>query len=102
MVLFSVPPPSSDITAWWDTPECPGGALPLYEFQHTPSGRRKANPFDSPIDSPLSSSPPSSVEELYANALSLPTPMTPEQAVRKAPPPPPPRSTKPPLDLPLK
>ncbi|KAG6842013.1 hypothetical protein C0991_003539 [Blastosporella zonata] len=58
--------------------------------------RRKANPFDSPDDSPLSSSPSSSDEELYTDALSLPTPMAPTQAHRKPPPPPPPpRSTKP-------
>ncbi|KAG5648880.1 hypothetical protein DXG03_000229 [Asterophora parasitica] len=75
--------------------DCPGGVLPLYEFQRSPT-RRKANPFDSPNDSPLSSSPTSSDEELYTDALSLPTPLEPAQATRKPPPPPPPpRSTKP-------
>lgn len=109
----SVPPPSSDEVAWWDGPgqsrpfysspisnidssitsECPGGVVPIHEFQN-PS-RRKANPFDSPADSPLSSSPTSSDEELYTHALTLQTPMAPVPAARKPPPPPPPRSAKP-------
>ncbi|KAF5388077.1 hypothetical protein D9615_000583 [Tricholomella constricta] len=93
--ITELPPPSSEDVAWWDGPECPGGVLPLYEFQRSPT-RRKTNPFDSPDDSPLSSSPTSSDEELYTDALSLPTPMAPVQALRKPPPPPPPsRSTKP-------
>ncbi|GLB34014.1 putative inositol polyphosphate phosphatase, catalytic domain homologues [Lyophyllum shimeji] len=92
--ITELPPPSSDEVAWWNGPDCPGGVLPLYEFQRSPT-RRKANPFDSPDDSPLSSSPTSSDEELYTDALSLPTPMAPVQAARKPPPPPPPHSTKP-------
>ncbi|KAG6916702.1 hypothetical protein DXG01_005651 [Tephrocybe rancida] len=89
--ITKLPPPSSDEVAWWNGP---GGVLPLHEFQRI-LARRKTNPFDSPDDSPLSSSPSSSDEELYTDALSLPTPMAPTQAPRKPPPPPPPRSTKP-------
>ncbi|RDB20113.1 Inositol-1,4,5-trisphosphate 5-phosphatase 1 [Hypsizygus marmoreus] len=92
-----LPPPSSDEVAWWDSPECPGGVLPLYEFQTMPA-HHKANPFDSPIDSPLSSSPTSSDEELYTDALSLQTPMAPVQATRKPPPPPPPSRSSKPID----
>ncbi|KAG6809425.1 hypothetical protein H0H92_000296, partial [Tricholoma furcatifolium] len=93
--ITELPPPSSDEFAWWDGPDCPAGLLPLHEFQRIPA-RRKTNPFDSPDDSPLSSSPTSSDEELYTDALSLPTPMAPTQISKKTPPPPPPpRSTKP-------
>ncbi|KAG6878601.1 hypothetical protein C0993_003056 [Termitomyces sp. T159_Od127] len=93
--ITELPPPSSDDSAWWDGPDCPGGVLPIHEFRRTLT-RRKTNPFDSPDDSPLSSSPTSSDEELYTDALTLPTPMAPIQAQRKPPPPPPPsRSTKP-------
>jgi len=87
-----LPPPSSDDVAWWDGPEHPGGIVPLSEFQKP--GRRGGNPFNSPPDSPLSSSPSSSDEELYTHALSLQAPIAPTQASRK-PPPPPVRSTKP-------
>ncbi|KAG5728501.1 Inositol-1,4,5-trisphosphate 5-phosphatase 1 [Termitomyces sp. T112] len=93
--IAELPPPSSDDLVWWDGPDCPGGVLPIHEFRRIPT-RRKTNPFDSPDDSPLSSSPTSSDEELYTDALSLPTPMAPTQAQRKPPPPPPPpRTTKP-------
>ncbi|KAF8076611.1 inositol polyphosphate phosphatase [Lyophyllum atratum] len=92
--ITELPPPSSDEVAWWNGPDRPGGVLPVYEFQR-PVIRRKTNPFDSPDDSPLSSSPSSSDEELYTDALSLPTPMAPVLTARKPPPPPPPRSTKP-------
>ncbi|KAG6833956.1 hypothetical protein H0H87_007967 [Tephrocybe sp. NHM501043] len=93
--ITELPPPSSDDIVWWDGPDCPDGVLPIHEFQRIPA-RRKTNPFDSPDDSPLSASPSSSDEELYTDALSLPTPMAPTHAHRKPPPPPPPpRSTKP-------
>src|ERR1700728_1006913 len=52
----------------------------------------ESNPFNSPSESSLSSSPSSSDEELYTHAQALQTPM---QPARKFPPPPPPRSTKP-------
>ncbi|KAG6821534.1 hypothetical protein H0H93_000043 [Arthromyces matolae] len=98
--ITELPPPSSDDFSWWDGPECPNGVLPIHEFLRVPV-RRKSNPFDSPDDSPLSSSPTSSDEELYTNALSLPTPIAPTQAERKPPPPPPPpRSTKPAMPSP--
>jgi hypothetical protein len=90
---IELPPPSSDETAWWDGPDCPGGVLPLYKYQNTVN--HKTNPFDSPFNSSISSSPSSSDEELYTDALSLQTPMAPVQATRKPPPPPPsPRPVK--------
>ncbi|KAF8897747.1 inositol polyphosphate phosphatase [Infundibulicybe gibba] len=86
-------PPSTDETSWWDTPERPGGVIPIPELKAL--SQRRGNPFDSPGESPLSSSPSSSDEELYTHALSLQTPIIPVQAVtRKPPPPPPPRSQK--------
>ncbi|KAF8915801.1 DNase I-like protein [Mucidula mucida] len=85
------PLPSTDDAAWWNTPEYPNGVLPLPEFNALSELRKKKNPFDT-SDSPLSSSPTSSDEELFMHALSLPTPMEP---TRKPPPPPPPlRITK--------
>ncbi|EPT03582.1 hypothetical protein FOMPIDRAFT_1046622 [Fomitopsis schrenkii] len=88
-----LPAPSSDGAVWWDDPEHPGGIF-VPSALHVLS--RKANPFDSPDNSPLSSSPSSSEEELY-NALQ--SPMAPEQARRRPPPPPPLRSaTTPPKD----
>jgi synaptojanin len=113
-----VPEPSSDEAAWWDTPgkrvlnpetctcieegfsiDHPNGVVPVPEV----SGRtRSANPFDSPAESPLSSSPSSSEEEIYAT---LQTPMVPAPVpdgggtftpnARKPPPPVPSRGNKP-------
>lgn len=58
---------------------------------------RSANPFDSPSDSPLSSSPSLSDEELYTAALQ--DPLTPAQvafpAIVRKPPPLPSRASKP-------
>jgi len=89
------PSPSSDEVAWWDSPDSPGGVLPLYKYQTLTN--HKTNPFDSPLDSPISSSPSSSDEELYTDALSLQTPMAPVQAAARKPPPLPssPQPTKP-------
>ncbi|PCH41458.1 inositol polyphosphate phosphatase [Wolfiporia cocos MD-104 SS10] len=88
-----LPAPSSDDAAWWDVPEYPNGIfVPSSPQQVMP---RNSNPFDSPTDSPLSSSPSSSEEELYH---ALQSPMAPVQAARRPPPPPPPppsRSNKP-------
>lgn len=91
-----LPPPSSDDSAWWDDLDHPNGVFPVQPF---PDPRRKPpyNPFDSPGDSPLSSSPSSSEEELY-QALSLQAPIVPQPAPatgRRPAPPPPPRSSKP-------
>jgi len=91
-----LPPPSSDDSVWWDDLDHPNGVFPAQPFSDT---RRKPpyNPFDSPGDSPLSSSPSSSEEELY-QALSLQAPIVPQQApvaARRPPPPPPSRSSKP-------
>jgi hypothetical protein len=94
MALVNVPRFVFGIWLIYFVQDYPKGIVPLSEFQNLI--RRKANPFDSPTDSSLSSSPSSSDEELYTHALSLQTPIAPVQALRKAPPPPPPsRSTKP-------
>ncbi|KAJ8086868.1 Inositol-1,4,5-trisphosphate 5-phosphatase 1 [Marasmius tenuissimus] len=83
-----LPPPSTDDVAWWDGEDLPRGVVPISHINSL--GRRHHNnPFDSPPESPLSSSPTSSDEELYTHAQSLP-PLTPS-VVRKPPPPPPPR-----------
>ncbi|KAH8094819.1 inositol polyphosphate phosphatase [Cristinia sonorae] len=95
-----LPPPSSDNAAWWNDADHPNGVVPPERLTDVPpqSLARPYNPFDSPTDSPLSSSPSSSEEELY-QALSLQAPIIPEPAqapiARRAPPPPPLRSTKP-------
>ncbi|KAJ7498702.1 SacI homology domain-containing protein [Mycena latifolia] len=91
-----LPPPSSDDAAWWDGPEYPNGAISMSELRNLKPGA--TNPFDSPQESPLSSSS-SSDEELYTDALTLQTPIAPVKAtvVRKPPPPPPPRK-KPPTE----
>jgi hypothetical protein len=81
-----LPPPSSDDDAWWNRPEHPNGIFPISIAHLLESSA--ANPFDSPEESPFSSSPSSSDEELYSHAMGLQSPITP---VRK-PPPPPPRS----------
>ncbi|KAJ7930003.1 SacI homology domain-containing protein [Mycena leptocephala] len=85
-----LPPPSSDEAAWWEGPEYPNGAISMAELRNLKPGA--TNPFDSPAESPLSSSS-SSDEELYTDALTLHPPMSPVKAVaaRKGPPPPPPR-----------
>jgi hypothetical protein len=85
--LVELPPPSSDEMAWWDKPEHPNGVflIPAQSLNH----RRSTNPFDSPEDSSLSSSPSSSDEELYTHALALQTPIIPVLTKRKPPPPPP-------------
>ncbi|KAF8165492.1 inositol polyphosphate phosphatase [Crassisporium funariophilum] len=85
-----LPPPSSDEKAWWDGSDYPAGVVPIIELQGLDLYRRN-NPFDSPTESSLSSSPSSSDEELYTNALSLQTPMAPVQATVRRPAPPPPR-----------
>ncbi|KAL5530111.1 SYJ1 [Sanghuangporus sanghuang] len=86
-----LPPPSSEEDAWWIDPEHPDGVYVTEELlsktRATPS-----NPFDSAPETPLSS-PSSTDEELYTDALTLATPIV---APRKPPPPPPPpRSAKP-------
>lgn len=81
-----LPPPSTDDNTWWNRPEHPKGIFPI-TIAHLQE-LNAANPFDSPEESPFSSSPSSSDEELYSHAMGLQSPITP---VRK-PPPPPPRS----------
>ncbi|KAI0321997.1 SacI homology domain-containing protein [Amylostereum chailletii] len=76
----SLPPPSSETEAWWQSSDHPNGVVPV-SFDNTSPG----NPFDSTSDSPLSASPSSSDEELFNHALGLQTPMIPN----KKPPPPP-------------
>ncbi|KIY47483.1 DNase I-like protein [Fistulina hepatica ATCC 64428] len=90
-----LPPPSSDERAWWDTPEYPNGKLPVAELQALSMSQRpnQTNPFDSPVESPLSSSPSSLDEELYTDALTLHRPPSVVQAttplpVQRRPPPP--------------
>ncbi|PPR04035.1 hypothetical protein CVT24_010610 [Panaeolus cyanescens] len=87
--IDGLPPPSTDEKAWWEIPDCPGGVVSIAELQEIDLIRR-GNPFDSPTDSPLSSSPSSSDEELYTHALSLQTPMEPTPAITRRPPPRPP------------
>ncbi len=106
----TVPPPSSETEAWWDTPGKPSFSHPTLttltsrnsNIDH-PNGvvpasadidlsvPQRGNPFDSPLDSPLSASPSSSDEELFNHALALQTPMVPS---KKPPPPPPPKRQK--------
>lgn len=105
----SVPPPSTDEKAWWDTPgkffnffftiarptawafiDGPGGLVSIEEIQQMNLYRR-GNPFESPLDSPLSS-PTTSDEELFTSALALQTPLTPVPVSTRRPPPPPPRA----------
>jgi synaptojanin len=98
-----VPQPSSDEAAWWDGPGMtlangsktvlilvsgyPKGLVPMTEFLMLGDRKLAVNPFDSPEASSLSSSPSTSDEELYNDALGLQTPVTPQ--LRKPPPPPP-------------
>ncbi|KAJ3575821.1 hypothetical protein NP233_g830 [Leucocoprinus birnbaumii] len=89
-----LPDPSTDDKAWWDTPDGPGGLVSIEEI-HQIDLSRKGNPFESPLDSPLSASPTTSDEELYTSALALQTPLTPVPVgTRRPPPPPPPRAGK--------
>lgn len=114
-----VPPPSSEDSAWWDrpgtydkqliipsitdilqnsqtagSPDHPNGVFVVTEAEE--ARYRSTNPFDSPTDSPLSSSPSLSDEELYA---ALQDPLTPAQVVVpvivEKPPPLPSRARKP-------
>ncbi|KAH9971347.1 inositol polyphosphate phosphatase [Lactifluus volemus] len=84
-----LPPPSSETEAWWDTPDHPNGVVAASPDLNL-SVPQRGNPFDSPIDSPLSASPSSSDEELFNHALALQPPMIPS----KKPPPPPPLRQK--------
>ncbi|EIN10872.1 inositol polyphosphate phosphatase [Punctularia strigosozonata HHB-11173 SS5] len=93
-----LPEPSSDVAAWWDMPDHPGGVFAIHDSNGPP---RSTNPFDSLAGSPISSSPSSSEEEIYA-ALQTPMAMAPAlipdggSAYSRKPPPVPSRSTKPP------
>lgn len=112
-----MPLPSSEDHAWWDGPGTyhervvspfirllsdfhsaghPDGVFVVTEAEE--AQYRSTNPFDSPEDSPLSSSPSLSDEELYATVLQ--EPLTPAQVVvpaivKKPPPPLPSRAGKP-------
>ncbi|KAF5393181.1 hypothetical protein D9757_001344 [Collybiopsis confluens] len=81
-----LPPPSSDEHLWWDAPDLPNGIIPISSINLS-SYHHSKNPFDdeSPIDTPLSSSPSSSDEELYSAAVMTPDP--PPAIARKPPPP---------------
>jgi len=93
--FLALPAPSSDDQAWWDVPDHPDGIIP--KNLRIPD-RHSSNPFDSPVDSLLSSSPSSSDEELYTHAQSLQSPIIPVQAGRRPPPPPPPPPLRPRLN----
>jgi len=90
-----LPPPSSEDNAWWDRPDYPNGVFIVTEAEE--ARYRSTNPFDSPTDSPLSSSPSLSDEELYTAALQ--DPLTPAQVsvpmIVEKPPPLPSRARKP-------
>ena len=106
LMMCLVPPPSSDQAAWWDgpgeplspsvrspigshsLPDHPNGIFPLSDMEAL-SRPLRGNPFDSPVNSPLSSSPSSSEDELYTHALSLQTPIVPTPATRRPAPLPP-------------
>jgi len=94
-LVNDLPPPSSQDSAWWDRPDHPNGVFVVTEAEE--ARYRSTNPFDSPTDSPLSSSPSLSDEELYTAALQ--DPLTPAQVVVpvivKNPPPLPSRARKP-------
>ncbi|KAF9076927.1 inositol polyphosphate phosphatase [Rhodocollybia butyracea] len=80
-----LPPPSTDENSWWDTPDLPNGVLPI-SLINSHSYRHTKNPFDEEdsIDTPLSTSPSSSDEELYSAAVMTPGP--PPPTARKPPP----------------
>ncbi|KAF8631620.1 hypothetical protein AX15_002362 [Amanita polypyramis BW_CC] len=88
-VIPNFPQPSTDETAWWNGPECPNGLVPMSEFLKV-DNHKSTNPFDSPGASSLSSSPSTSDEELYNDALSLQSPLAPVSVQDRKPPPPPP------------
>ncbi|KAK2466082.1 hypothetical protein APHAL10511_001724 [Amanita phalloides] len=89
--VLVLPQPSSDEAAWWDGPDCPNGVVPISRFLELEGRKSSTNPFDSPGAS-LSSSPSTSDEELYNDALSIQSlqALVPPRH-RKPPPPPPPR-----------
>ncbi|THH12240.1 hypothetical protein EW145_g127 [Phellinidium pouzarii] len=91
-----LPLPSSEEQAWWMDEEHPDG---IYASEELLSKARDfpSNPFDSASNTPLSS-PSSSDEELYTDALSLAAP-TVVLYPKRTPPLPPSRSTKPPISL---
>ncbi|KIJ70155.1 hypothetical protein HYDPIDRAFT_35582 [Hydnomerulius pinastri MD-312] len=94
--IVDLPPPSTDDLLWWDKlgKGISARSVILMADERSEDGKGRltiaapllesssVNPFDSPGDSPLSSSP-SSDEELYSHAADLPTPITPVQATRK-------------------
>jgi len=91
-----LPPPSTDEEQWWVDDDHPDGVY-VTEGLYNRRRKRTGNPFDS--DASISS-PSSSDEELYTDALSLVAPPVVPQGTRTIPrkpppPPPPPRKTKP-------
>jgi len=91
-----LPPPSTDEEQWWVDDDHPDGVY-VTEGLYNRRRKRTGNPFDS--DASISS-PSSSDEELYTDALSLVAPPVVPQGTRTIPrkpppPPPPPRNTKP-------
>lgn len=88
-----LPPPSSEDGAWWDRPGHPNGVFIVTEAEE--ARYRSTNPFDSPTDSPLSSSPSLSDEELYTAALQDPLTPVAVPVIVKKPPPLPSRERKP-------
>ncbi|KAH8830391.1 SacI homology domain-containing protein [Flagelloscypha sp. PMI_526] len=97
-IAEALPQPSSEDFSWWSTQEHPDGTVPVRAYQpYADSDYEKRNPFDfddSPLNSPLSSIPSSSDEELYRGAQALqepikPTPSPQPATVRRPAPPPP-------------
>ncbi|KAK7060444.1 Inositol-1,4,5-trisphosphate 5-phosphatase 1 [Paramarasmius palmivorus] len=80
-----LPPPSTDDIAWWDSQSNPKGVVAIPHFNSS-ARHHHSNPFDSPTESPLSSSPTSSDEELFTHVQSLQAAIVPN-----VPPPVPPR-----------
>ena len=105
LIYDPVPQPSSDEAAWWNGPGTilvnelinilihgsgyPNGVVPISEFLILRE-RKSTNPFDSPEASSLSSSPSTSDEELYNDALGFKSPPGPVNVQHRKPPPPPP------------
>ncbi|KAH9943297.1 inositol polyphosphate phosphatase [Epithele typhae] len=91
-----LPPPSTDEVAWWDGDDHLNGiVVPLVK---NGGHAGQTNPFDSDSESPISSSPSSSEEELY-HALQAPiVPIVPATAQRRPAPPPPVRASKPTIE----
>lgn len=83
-----LPAPSSDDAVWWECPEYPECVF----VSGDPPRSSKSNPFDSPTESPLSSSPSSSEEQLY-QASTQQNPTASMQG-RRPPPPPPARGNR--------